>query len=676
MSQKYPGGFITKTPTAPTSSAAPGIWTLDQAMQNQKAGNWPSPPSPYIEDWFSTYLYTGNSSTQTITNGINLSANGGLVWIKNRTGAISHALIDTARGGSQVLSSNADSAQADYSPQGISAFNSSGFTVNGAATTINSSSYTYASWTFAERQKFFDIVTYTGNGSAPRNIAHNLGSVPGCIMIKRTDTTSTWTVYHSGIGNTKALFLNADSAADTNSAYWNNTTPTSTVFTLGGTFSDINASGGTYVAYLFAHDAGGFGASGSDNVISCGSYTGNGSATGPVVTLGYEPQWVMVKRATVSTGTWEMYDSMRGFTMGADAVLRANTSGAEFSLQRINPTSTGFQLADSDGDVNANGSTYIYIAIRRGPMAVPTLGTSVFTPNTATYSANQVATVGFPVDMLMMKGRTITFGNLVYDRLRGLASTNTSPVDPQLLTSDTSAETSGDYVNTVNNTGYQISPGFSGFSSVNWNFRRAPGFFDEVCYTGTGSATTVTHNLAAVPEMMIVKSRSNGALGWYVYSTGLGPTKCNQLNQTNGQFTSSTYWNDTAPTSSVFTLGSGGTNGSGDTQVAYLFATCPGVSKVGSYTGNGASQTINCGFTTGSRFVLIKRTDSTSDWYVWDSARGIVAGNDPYLLLNSTAAEVTGTDAVDTDSTGFIVNRLVAVDVNENAGTYIFLAIA
>ena len=117
-------------------------------------------------------------------------------------------------------------------------------------------------------------------------------------------------------------------------------------------------------------------------------------------------------------------------------------------------------------------------------------------------------------------------------------------------------------------------------------------------------------------------------------------------------------------------------SGAGILYVAYLFASCPGVSKVGSYTGNGSSQTINCGFTGGARFVLIKRTDSTGAWYVWDSARGIVAGNDPYLLLNSTAAEVATDDSLDTNSTGFIVNQDAATNINVSSASYIFLAIA
>jgi hypothetical protein len=110
--------------------------------------------------------------------------------------------------------------------------------------------------------------------------------------------------------------------------------------------------------------------------------------------------------------------------------------------------------------------------------------------------------------------------------------------------------------------------------------------------------------------------------------------------------------------------------------VIYLFATKAGISKVGSYTGNGSSQTINCGFTTGARFVLIKRTDSTGDWYVWDTVRGIIASTDPHLSLNTTVAEVTTDDSVDPDNSGFIVNQLAATNINVTSATYIFLAIA
>jgi len=227
----------------------------------------------------------------------------------------------------------------------------------------------------------------------------------------------------------------------------------------------------------------------------------------------------------------------------------------------------------------------------------------------------------------------------------------------------------------------------AGFTYINWNFRRAPGFFDEVCYTGTGSATTQTHNLAAVPELMIIKSRNTAGTNWSVYSQ-LTPTtyRYNTL-QTNSAGTGGKTYGpggspnfeelSAQPTSTVINLASSAeSNASGRTFVTYLFATCPGVSKVGSYTGTGTTLQINCGFTAGARFVLIKRTDSTGDWYVWDSARGIVAGNDPYLLLNSTAAEVTGTDYVDTYSAGFEISSTAPAAINANGGTFIFLAIA
>jgi len=309
------------------------------------------------------------------------------------------------------------------------------------------------------------------------------------------------------------------------------------------------------------------------------------------------------------------------------------------------------------------------------------LGTSVFSPVTitATQATLTTTTPGFPPDLIINGVRSnANYGQQVTDRLRG--------VTKQVFTEYNSAEdtTNGTALVSLDMTGFTLGAdtagtgwnAYSGYTSIKWCFKRAPSFFDEVCYTGTGSATTFTHNLSVVPELMIVKNRGT-AVAWKVYHSAIGNTNFLELNDTAGSTTASTIWNDTTPTSSVFTVGSGsGVNQSGVTQVAYLFATCAGVSKVGSYTGTGATQTINCGFTAGSRFVLIKRTDSTGDWYVWDSARGIVAGNDPYLRLNSAAAEVTGTDYIDTANSGFEISSTAPAAINANGGTYIFLAIA
>jgi len=175
MSTKYPGGFITKDYVAPTPSSAKGVWTLDQQMQAQKAGTWPfGGPFTYIEDVFSTYLYTGDGTGQTINNGIDLAGKGGLVWFKPRSSGANHNLIDSARGINKFLITNDTAAQGTTGVgYGVSSFNSTGFSLNPPWTSsTNTTDVTYASWTFRKQPKFFDIVTYTGNGTT-QNIAHN-----------------------------------------------------------------------------------------------------------------------------------------------------------------------------------------------------------------------------------------------------------------------------------------------------------------------------------------------------------------------------------------------------------------------------------------------------------------------------------------------------------------------
>jgi len=698
MSSKYPGGVISKTAPTPSGpyadSTAPGVWTLEQQAYWQKLGQWPTAgnvdPSAFIENLFSTYLYAGSNSATTITNGIDLSTKGGLVWTKGRTGsADNHLLIDTVRGVNKPLRSNETAAQ--YTETTLTAFNTTGYSITGANGDINLSGRNYVGWTFREQPKFFDIVTYTGTGVGGQTVAHNLGSTPGMVIIKVTSEVNDWWVWHRGLTAGNYIKLNTTAAQSTTNAvffFGNGTTtvdPTSTVITLGGSGA-VSGNGKTYVAYLFAHNAGGFGLTGTDNVISCGSYTGTGALNNQI-NIGYEPQFVIVKAASISGENWWMMDNMRGMPVqnSSGAVgLRPNTSDAEVSAFGFFPTATGFVPADTGGAINQSGATYIYIAIRRGPMKVPTTGTSVFTPQIATVSgsASNTVTTNFPVDLTITQVRNGYFAEWL-DRLRG----DSQSTYVRFRSANTSVEATGAFgLGFDNNTGYVDNynwQNFGGGPFVYWNFRRAPSFFDIVSYTCNDQASAITsnHNLNVIPEMMIVKKRA--AVGdWSVYHKDLngGVTPQNyriRLNATNAAGAASGVWNNTAPTSTQFTVGTdsdvnSGTGGA----LAYLFATCAGVSKVGSYTGTGAAQTINCGFTGGSRFVLIKRTDSTGDWYVWDSARGIIAGNDPYLLLNSTAAEVTGTDYVDTTSVGFDITSTAPAAINANGGTFIFLAIA
>jgi hypothetical protein len=263
-----------------------------------------------------------------------------------------------------------------------------------------------------------------------------------------------------------------------------------------------------------------------------------------------------------------------------------------------------------------------------------------------------------------------------FDRLRG----GSTLVGTSLRLSGTNAEASPTSLGMGidQNTGYVdnwfYNQGFTSRTIANWTFRRAPSFFDEVCYTGTGSATTQTHNLGVVPELMIFKNRTT-ASNWPVYDSTNGATGATSLNTTNAWGANSVFFNNTAPTSTVFSVGTNvGTNNSGAGMVAYLFATCAGVSKVGSYTGTGATQTISCGFTGGARFVMIKRTDSTGDWYIWDTARGMVSGTDPYLLLNVQSSQVNANNVYTTTGGFQIVGT--GAGFNASSGTYIFLAIA
>jgi hypothetical protein len=292
-----------------------------------------------------------------------------LVWIKQRGQAGANALFDTERGVSLRLATNGTGAQATVS--GVTAFNSDGFT-SGSDAETNGTGNTYASWTFRKAEKFFDVVTWTGDGSNPRTIAHNLGTTPGCIIVKETNASGSWAVWHRSLSDGYRVILNSTNATtNVSAADWfgtSNSTITSTGFSVG---SNLNTSGRTLVAYLFAHDAGGFGDDGLQNVISCGATTTSGD-----VNLGYEPQFVIFK-PTGFASDWYMFDNMRGIpTGGATSYLAPNTSAAETAAggNLINLLPNGFNLPTFWSGVSA-----IYIAIRRGPMKTPESGTEVLT---------------------------------------------------------------------------------------------------------------------------------------------------------------------------------------------------------------------------------------------------------------------------------------------------------
>jgi hypothetical protein len=622
-----------------------------------------------VEDVFSIYLYDGNASTQTITNDIDLSTEGGMVWLKRRDGGAAHHLYDTERGATKRLRSDSTNAE-DTQSNGLTAFNSDGFNI-GSNPNINGGSTKNCSWTFRKAPKFFDVVTYTGNQSN-RAIPHNLGCEVGMLIVKNITTGSTnWHCYHRGLTNANyAINLNQAGTEYSNSTFWQGTAPTSEVFYLG-TNTQVNTTGDEYVAYLFAHNDGDgeFGPDGDADIIKCGSYT---CAPTGIVDLGFEPQWIMIKRAS-GTGDWVMFDAMRGLVVeGNDAYVYANTSGAEVSNTRLNITPTGFSTDTTDYRISSNGETYIYIAIRRGPMAVPESATDVFAIDTfgSTGDGKEPAFRStFPVDMQIYKSTT------------GTSPVNTARLTQgkYLSTDTTDAENTGSWAQ------FDYQNGFYGGNTTtishyySWMWRRAPNFFDVVAYEGIGgfNGNEQNHNLSVTPEMIWIKNRDLSK-EWIVYHKDLTDYEYYlRLNSTAGEADGSVTMFYAAPTATTFNVGSNGAvNGFGESFIAYLFASLAGVSKVGSYTGTSTTQTIDCGFSSGARFVLIKRTDASDDWYLYDSERGIVSGNDNLLLLNTTGAESTMFDFIDPQSSGFSLPNSGSFGPNVTGASYIFYAIA
>jgi hypothetical protein len=379
--------------------------------------------------------------------------------------------------------------------------------------------------------------------------------------------------------------------------------------------------------------------------------------------LGFEPQFILAKRSS-GTGDWFINDTMRGIASGGnDPYVVPNTTAAEnSSYDYYDLTSTGFK--HKAGFTN---STYIYVAIRRPHKpASEFAATDLFSvlKNQPEDSGQWYHSHLTDFSFYHWQYGAQNWG--VQDRLRG---------SPDLSFNSTAAESSLVGGNSWDRMEGYYNNGPGGGSYTSWAFRRAPGFFDVVTYKGTGTSMNIPHSLGVVPELIIVKKRNTSG-DWFTWHTSIGTNNRLILNSTLAVTAATTIF-PSLPTSSQFTVGtSAGVSGSTDNFVAYLFATVPGISKVGSYTGTGSNLDIDCGFTSGARLVLIKRTNNSGEWYLWDYRRGIVAGNDPYILLNSSAAEITYTDYIDPLSSGFTVTGSAPGDINGLNDSFIFLAIA
>jgi hypothetical protein len=322
--------------------------------------------------YFNTVTYTGTGASNART-GVGFKPD--WVWIKGRSGATDHGIYDAVRGVQKQLESNTTTAETTETT-GLTAFGSDGFTV-GALAQLNTSSATYVAWNWlganttvsntsgtitstvsANTTSGFSIVTRTGTGSLG-TVGHGLGVAPKMIITKKRSAVDAWGVYHASLGATKFLILNTTASEGTSGAPFNNTEPTSSVFTVN-TRAGFNGSGETFVDYCFAEVKG---------YSKFGSYTGNGSTDGTFVYTGFKPAFIMVKR-TDSTYSWYIFDNKRsGYNVDNDS-LSPDLATEEFDGQTyafIDLLSNGFKMRDTFAGRNGSGGTFIYMAFADSP---------------------------------------------------------------------------------------------------------------------------------------------------------------------------------------------------------------------------------------------------------------------------------------------------------------------
>jgi len=334
-------------------------------------GNLPDSSIVDGSEYFNPVLYTGNNGSNRAITGVGFAPD--LVWLKCRSFAYNHRLVDKLQGVSSTLASNLTSAAVDASSE-FNSLDSDGFTITqGSSFEFNANAQTYVTWNWkangagvsntdgsitstvsANPTAGVSVVTHTGTGGVG-TIGHGLGVAPAMFISKnRVNGATNWHVYHQSVGNTKALFLNTTDAAITSVNYFNNTSPTDTVFTLASAINLAN----TYVTYCFA-DVEGYS--------KFGSYTGNGSSDGVFVYLGFRPKWLLIKNTTGYS--WILKDTARDTRNVAGRTLVPNESTAE-SAAGNNPTdflSNGFKLREGSVSINSNGTTYIYMAFAENP---------------------------------------------------------------------------------------------------------------------------------------------------------------------------------------------------------------------------------------------------------------------------------------------------------------------
>ncbi len=650
-----------------------------------------------------TYAYNGTATNVTYQDATNFSPD--LVWVKRRDSGIgntNHLLFDSVRGAGKRLISNVSNAESLETDE-VTSFNSNGFTV-GADASTNGSGGSLVAWCFnaadttttiaantvgntiasevrANTDAGFSIVKWSGS-SSQHSVAHGLGVKPSVVLIKSLDNSNNWYWYTDVIdGSMDYLYLDTSGAKadsgrplfDADVFYW--------------------AASGNNIAYCF-HSV--------NEIQKVGFYTGNGSASGTMVETGFEPAFLMIKK-TNGTGSWYMYDNKRTTSNPRNVILQANESAAEggTSYSHLDFLSNGFQLKTTNAEFNGSSDTYIYLAIAADPdITTPTVENSFDVVTwTGNGSSSRSISTDFKPDLIWLKNRTGTANNhFLIDSVRGKGSgTNYLNLYPNI----TNTEVNDSGIASIDDNGFTTSS--SRYASNDWvawcwkagdhndnlpqintegtidsvvSVNDAAGF-SIVSYTGDSqSSATIGHGLSSAPELIITKARNFGA-GWpTMVKTSSASFYGLRLNDTGANNTPNGlgFYNNTAPTSTVYSVGGSDEVNDNYNYIAYCFHSVTGYQKVGFYNGSSSTVTITTGFQ--PRFLIIKRSNGNNDWTMYDTVRSGGTSMDDYLIPNSSSAEYANSSlVVNATSTGFTIASGLWAGMNEAGGEYIYLAI-
>ena len=504
---------------------------------------------------------------------------------------------------------------------------------------------------------------FAGKGT----IAHGLSQAPNMVIKRGVDTTEDWYIYHSSLGTGKYLSFNRNGGTDsatTRADSFSSVTATSVT-------DDVTSANVKYIMYSF-HDVAGY--------QKFGSYTGTGSA-GHAITVGFKPDFVLLK-STTSSENWSIFDSRRG----EDVRLFANTNDDDEPNTSFAFSSTGFVLPQF-GSMNGSGETFIYWAIATNVPSSNILsdsfGISLYTGNGA---SRKVQSLTFKPDIVWIKDIGRTREHILSDSVRGTGR--------EISPNTADAEETDRGVGSFNADGFSLSDANTNYNENNqsyvaWSWKagnqwqsNTDGSINSVVsantgnglsiikYTGTGSNETVGHGLSGSPEFVIVKNLSSSS-AWAVYHTSIGATKYLALNESTAESTASNVWNDTSPSSTTISIGTWGpVNTNGDEHIMYAWDSVTGFSKFGTYTGNGSTQSIT-GLGFRPDWILIKQTNASNAWRIFDSMRGLQSPQTLFANLDSQEDSESNT-LTSFDSDGWTMGSQQGV--NDNGDTYIYAA--